>query len=261
MYVVRHKNCLPAVKCRNGLSETFPIFKNHLGICSDVSGLFPCHFPWDLSLGTAMKDPSFPGGGADKGRVPFPQLRGGWDGLLRHGAGWGAAEIPGPHPCAGGGAEGWAANWGLQVRKRALWPHYFNYLEAESTPSTENMQQQCNERPEIFLKKLIVEGLLKCKVLCPTAAYRCPWCVLSGMTGTKGQSKPALTCLPAKDSLFIGDWQEEQSWGLQGCWVVPLVHPEESFVFSKSGSSSLMLHYHYIPSLSGLSTVICYFGL
>lgn len=40
MYVVRHKNCLPAVKCRNGLSETFPIFKNHLGICSDVSGPF-----------------------------------------------------------------------------------------------------------------------------------------------------------------------------------------------------------------------------
>lgn len=59
MYVVRHKNCLPAVKCSNGLSETFPIFNNHLVICSDVSGPFQWYFPWDLSLGTAMKEPAW----------------------------------------------------------------------------------------------------------------------------------------------------------------------------------------------------------
>ena len=44
-----------------------------------------------------------------------PQLRGGRDGLLRHGAGRGPAQVPGPYPRAGRGPEGGAAHRGLQV--------------------------------------------------------------------------------------------------------------------------------------------------
>lgn len=48
-------------------------------------------------------------------RLTCPQLRGGRDGLLQHGAGRGPAEVPGSHPRAGGGPEGGAAHRGLQV--------------------------------------------------------------------------------------------------------------------------------------------------
>lgn len=44
------------------------------------------------------------------------QLRGGRDGLFCHGAGRGPEEVPGTHPGAGRGAEGGAADRGLQVR-------------------------------------------------------------------------------------------------------------------------------------------------
>lgn len=60
--------------------------------------------PWHCGEGVCLE--SSVGKGADEGCVPFPQLRGGRDGLLWHGAGRSPAEIPGPHPCAGGGAEG-----------------------------------------------------------------------------------------------------------------------------------------------------------
>lgn len=41
--------------------------------------------PWQCSEQTCLA--SSVGGGADEGCVPLPQLRGGRDGLLRHGAG------------------------------------------------------------------------------------------------------------------------------------------------------------------------------
>lgn len=68
--------------------------------------------------------PPFPAlaGGGRSGHCPHgplpsrPQLRGGRDGLLCHGAGRGPEEVPGTHPGAGRGAEGGAADRGLQVR-------------------------------------------------------------------------------------------------------------------------------------------------
>lgn len=106
--MVRHKNYSPAVECRNHLSEITAHFKYGLGSCSDVSAspmVFPLGTePWHHSEGAYLA--SSVGGGADEGCVPLPQLRGGRDGLLRHGAGRSPAEIPGPHPCAGGGTEG-----------------------------------------------------------------------------------------------------------------------------------------------------------
>lgn len=50
---------------------------------------------------------------------PLPcvlQLRGGWDGFLRHGAGWSIEEVPGPHSCPGRSPEGGTTYWGLQVK-------------------------------------------------------------------------------------------------------------------------------------------------
>lgn len=61
------------------------------------------------------------------------QLRGGWDGLLRHGAGWSTEEISGPHPCPGRSPEGGTSYRGLQVIKsssRADW-FYLPVLTAE----------------------------------------------------------------------------------------------------------------------------------
>lgn len=48
----------------------------------------------------------------------FLQLCGGWNGLHSYGAGRSTQKIPGPHQSAGRGSEGWAADRGLQVRRR-----------------------------------------------------------------------------------------------------------------------------------------------
>lgn len=168
---------------------------------------------------------SCPGGGADKGCVHFPQLRGGWDGLLGHGAGWSAAEIPGSHPCAGGGTEGRAANWGFQVRKRALWPHCCNQLEAEHTQGRKHaagMEWLTRDPPSK-------------KTGCGSPLFHCHHRATSLMDvqwheGHKG-SEWVQPYLPARDSLFTGDWQEKQHWGLQGFWVVPSLRPEQSLAF------------------------------
>lgn len=56
--------------------------------------------------------------------VFYHQLCGGWNGLLRYGAGRSAQEIPGTHQSAGRSTEGWAADRGLQVKKKKKsWGH------------------------------------------------------------------------------------------------------------------------------------------
>ena len=57
IYTVRHRNCSPAVECRNHLSEITSHFKYDLGSCSGVSEPLSWYFPWGLSLvGTAVKE-------------------------------------------------------------------------------------------------------------------------------------------------------------------------------------------------------------
>lgn len=48
--------------------------------------------------------------------MPFHQLCRGWNGLLCHGTGRSAAEIPSTHQSSGRGPESWAADRSIQVR-------------------------------------------------------------------------------------------------------------------------------------------------
>lgn len=233
-------------------------------ICLASPMVFPLGTePWHRSEGACLV--SSLGWGADEGCVRFPQLRGGRNGFLRHGAGWSPAEIPGPHPCAGGGAEGWAANWGFQVREWALQLHRCNQVEeAENTTKAENMQQPWSEWPGTsLLKKVIMEGLLKHGVLCTTAvAEPWPFQVFSGMKGTKGQSE-ASPDMSASKGLPVHWWLKGRApLGFAGCWVALLVPPAEWFALNKAGWSRHLLYYPYIvtPAWVVLSSLTCSFG-
>lgn len=59
IYTARHKNCSPAVECRNHLSEITAHFKYNLGSCSGVSEALPWYFPWGQSLDTTAKEPAW----------------------------------------------------------------------------------------------------------------------------------------------------------------------------------------------------------
>lgn len=90
-----------------GLRPPSPVFPSGRGCLASRRALPPPQL-WLVEGGPAHRP---------YGPLPSrPQLRGGRDGLLRHGAGRGPAQVPGPYPRAGRGPEGGAADRGLQVR-------------------------------------------------------------------------------------------------------------------------------------------------
>lgn len=77
------------------------------------------------------------------------QLCGGWDGLLRHGAGRSTEEVSGPHSCPGGSSEGGTSYRGLQVLTARL-SHKLSFLfsfsrkcSSQSTPSKYREHTSC----------------------------------------------------------------------------------------------------------------------